>query len=193
MKPLLVVLIAIVVILAVLTFASVLPLAMATSYRCWDCGARAHRTSILLVPLPTHVTEGTLSTYWRKNVDPGHKHRWAPIYSDRVMPLRGWHIDYTAGSHPRWLLADACTIAILKSLPDTNARKSFVAQVSRDDPSMTRKDYGDLEWFTSTLMLAYEENPKRTDWVPVMWKAKRPAGVPKPSPTNGNVRLKPDS
>ena len=148
-------------------FSKFLPWRMETSYGCPACGARAEKTYLCLAPLGLHVTNEGISGYWRKNVEAGHRHDWVPLATGVDYLLMQGVRDHPGTFHLRWMLEDKYELAVLRALPSPSARKAFMTDLWRIG-SHDRNACGNV---VCPIRLAYDENPKRTDWPAVLRKA----------------------
>lgn len=139
-----------------------------TTYRCPYCGARATRSTLVLIPMPLRVTEGSLSEYWRKSVDPRHRHTWVATSSvyNFASGLR-WSQGHVEGHRPRWVLGDLQLVAILSGLPTPQKRSAFVEWLWVEGAGENAPQVSHTAF---SLRTAYREKPTRTDWPEVLRK-----------------------
>jgi hypothetical protein len=142
------------------------PLHTQTTYRCYQCGAWGTQAKTLFIQDPFKVTEGKLSDYWRKNVDPQHQHTWAAVASgySRLYGA-GMCADHVDGFRPRWTLDDKRMIAVLEGLPTPAEREAFVEWLWQSGRGRNAKVVSDV---AMKLRAAYYQNSKRTDWPDIM-------------------------
>ncbi len=101
-----------------------------TKYYCPYCYAQTTRHWVFFVQLPGGVHEGELTRYWRKNVEPGHKHRFVSTWQVNAGLNRVNGEPCTCC--PLTPARDRRAIAILKALPTPVARKALVEKHVRD-------------------------------------------------------------
>jgi hypothetical protein len=128
------------------------------------CGARAHESRLLFIPSGRHVIPEGLEEYWRKNVDPRHRHEWVVCAKGTNYFLTTGAVDYVAGSNPRWMLTRRFQLVVLQALPSSNARKTFM----EDLWSIGLSDRIAGRNIVYPIRMAYDENPKRTDWPKIL-------------------------
>lgn len=138
-------------------------------YRCSYCGAHYSTFKVLGLTLNASIKETDLSKYVAKHVDPHHQHRWVAICGNDNL-IFGCHRDYCGGGHPRWLLQDDAALAVLKSLPSTASRKSFLKQIWGTGTYWSKSEYKMLTLITYELRKAYLDDPNRKDWLKILKK-----------------------
>jgi hypothetical protein len=131
---------------------------------CRTCGARRSRWMPYLIPVSTSVREGTLASYWKKDVDPKHEHQWVKMAFNT--PWR--HADCPANFHYRWTLEDDAAVAVLCTLPTRREQKAFMDDIWRRGLDNDKAAHDRLVKQVLTIRAMYEKNPSRRDWPKVL-------------------------
>lgn len=135
------------------------PITQRTYYACPICRLHKVITTYFMIPVSITVNENEFSRYYQKYADPGHRHIWCGRGVSRTTRTS----DISAHGAPDALrLQYNAALAIIKSLPDREARKAFFEHLyvpDRSSPEAQRILKAIWE-----LNDAYWENEHRKDW-----------------------------
>jgi len=168
-----------------------LPMFVSYNSYCVYCRARRTIESIYLVPFTIRIQQNALSKYWIANVEPNHKHVWTPTLCSTyyIVWVHFNGIEHSlrckVSGNPIYSLPPEIELALLKSLPDNNARRDFVDGFWRYGPNPNKNTEEKLMMVVYAIKDSYAENPNRDDWLEVIRKAgfKMPGTtLPTPNP-----------
>ncbi len=136
------------------------PISRFSYFACPICRARKIITSYMMIPVRTTVNDNEFSRYYRSHADLSHQHIWLKCGGDRVT-----RTGVVSGhSIPDALrLRYEAALAIIKSLPDREARKAFFERLyvpDRSSPEAQRILKAIWE-----LNDTYWENEHRISWL----------------------------
>ena len=157
-------------IVMLLLVVSLVPYSIKESYYCPSCRAFKYESRLLGFQLAPDIRESIVTSYWRKEVEPRHKHTWRHFSTSRrglgSADVSCGYIDAALYALPR-----EAEIAILSSFKTPAERlvfaKSFLIWNWKQDQGAKN------EWRDNALTKlreAYKQNPDRKDWQQILKK-----------------------
>jgi hypothetical protein len=158
----------VVIIVGLLVLGQCVPIIGSYTYFCPSCAAFRHDTKIFGLHYSTRISQPPMATYWKQSVDAHHAHKWIFTCSTEHYTVGKAFGDGQSSVFAHFL-GQKSMVAVLSSLPTPVERKKFAARLWHDYDSHPEQ-HRVIDKMLNDISVAYDQNPKRTDWQEIMKK-----------------------